>query len=119
MVENLTRVRDDKFVDLFATTVASTELTRNHMQKMSDKITILTRVVAGGSSSGTNNSRSNFKVPKPKTFGGSQNDNDLEKFFWDMKQYFKTDHIVENENVMITNMYLIVGCEIIMTYTDR
>lgn len=47
-----------------------------------------------------------IKVPEPKPFQGTRNAKELENFLWDMEQYFKTVHIVDEERVPMTTMYL-------------
>ena len=107
LIENMSRANEAKFIELFATAATSADLMRDQMQKMSNEITILKRAVAGGASSGSLNNHSKFKVPEPKSFGGSRNTKVLENFLWDMEQYFKASHISENEIVTINGMYLL------------
>ena len=45
-------------------------------------------------------------VPEPQSLGGAQSTKKLENSLWDMEQYFKAAHISDDENVLITSMYL-------------
>jgi len=51
-------------------------------------------------------STSKPKVPEPKCFGGARSSKELEKFLWDMEQYFSVEKISVAEQVDLTVMYL-------------
>lgn len=51
-------------------------------------------------------STSKRKVPEPKPFQGVRDAKDLENFLWDMEEYFSAAHVLAEEQVKITSMYL-------------
>ena len=49
---------------------------------------------------------SKVRVLEPKGFRGARNAKELEIFLWDMEQFFKATHVLEDEMVSIISMYL-------------
>ena len=46
------------------------------------------------------------RLPKLKGFDGAGSAKELKNFLWDMEQFFKAAHVVDEEKVSITGMYL-------------
>ena len=65
----------------------------------------LVKKVVTSSAHGPNISQK-LKVPEPKLFGGARSAKELENLFLDMEKYFKAIHILDDEKVLITTMYL-------------
>ena len=74
------------------------------LQSYGEDVAVLKKAVLQGFSSGPEALSS--KVRKPKGFNDNMNAKELEKFLWDMEQFFKAAHIPDDEKVSITSMYL-------------
>lgn len=69
------------------------------------EVMVLQRALAGVNA-GHEAERSKVRIPEPKAFTGSRSAKELENFLYDMKQYFIAAHILENDQLSITTMYL-------------
>ncbi|KAL6320268.1 hypothetical protein AAG906_005347 [Vitis piasezkii] len=66
------------------------EHTVGEIQSYGEDIAVLKKVVLQGCSS------------KPKGFNGNMNTKELENFLWDMEQFFRATHVLDDEKVSIT-----------------
>ena len=75
------------------------------IQSLGAKISILKKVVAQCPPT-VSGAPPKVRVLEPKGFKGARNGKELENFLWDMEQFFKAAHVLDDEKVFITSMYL-------------
>ena len=75
------------------------------LQSYGEDIAVLKKAVLQGCSSSPE-APPKVQVLKPKGFNGNMNTKELENFLWDMEQFFRATHVLDDEKVSITNMYL-------------
>ncbi|RVW86183.1 hypothetical protein CK203_046110 [Vitis vinifera] len=81
------------------------EHTVGEIQSYGEDIAVLKKAVLQGCSSSPE-APPKVQVLKPKGFNGNMNTKELENFLWDMEQFFRATHVLDDEKVSITNMYL-------------
>ena len=67
---------------------AVTEEFQERTRSLEGEIVLLKRAMVHETPSASDRPPTKVRVPEPKSFGGAQNDKDLENFLFDMEQYF-------------------------------
>lgn len=77
------------------------------VEKLAEDIALLKKVVTATPTTSTYRPlNAEFKVPEPKSFGGTRSSKDLENYLWDIEQYFHTAKISVSQQVHFAAMYL-------------
>ncbi|RWR91973.1 hypothetical protein CKAN_02116100 [Cinnamomum micranthum f. kanehirae] len=82
---------------------STTDFFKEQMETFSDELILFKRAIR---TTGSLTENRRVKVPEPKPFAGTRNAKEQENFLWDMEQYFAAAHILIEERVTITSMYL-------------